>query len=137
MGMSMFNDTVTLYNKYTDNGAEKWKRTVLRGVFWSSVEGAVMRKTGAASADSVVIVIPRRIAQGAGYYKPKAWEARADKSASWTLRAGDTVVKGELDLDIMRSAAKELSGYDDVLTITTVDDKDYGSRMAHWEVSGK
>lgn len=128
----MFNDTVTLYNKYTAGGVEKWKRTVLSGVFWNSVEGAVLRKTGAASADSVVVLIPGSVG---GYVKPKAWEALNDKSGSWTVKPGDTMVRGDVPVEIVRST-RELDGLDDVLTVTTVDDKRFGG-LAHLEVSGR
>ena len=56
--MGMMHEAVTLYNKYMEHGAERWRRTVLRGVSWDSVEGAVLRKTGAASANGVVVLIP-------------------------------------------------------------------------------
>lgn len=39
MDMSMFPDAVTLYNKYVEENAEKWKRTVLTGVYWNDIEG--------------------------------------------------------------------------------------------------
>lgn len=131
--MGMMNDTITVYNKYMASNVERWKRTVLSGVYWNAVNGAVLRKTGAASADSVVVIVPRSLL---GYVKPKAWNALHDKSGAWTVQAGDMIVKGRIATEITRSAAKELSGYDDVLTVTTVDDKDFG-RLAHLEVSGR
>lgn len=127
--MNMFPDTITLYNRYVDGGMEKWQRTVLTGVYWNAVKGAVLRRTGAESADSVVILIPKRT----GYQKPIAWQS---ERKGWTLQPGDTVVKGEITVEISRSISKELN-MDDVLTITNVDDKDFGGGMAHWEVSGR
>lgn len=131
--MGMMNDTITVYNKYLASNVERWKRTVLSGVYWNAVNGAVLRKTGAASADSVVVIVPRSLP---GYVKPKTWNALPDKSGAWTVQAGDMIVKGRIATEITRSAAKELSGYDDVLTVTTVDDKDFGG-LAHLEVSGR
>ena len=58
MDMSMFPDAVTLYNKYVEENAEKWKRTVLTGVYWNDIEGAVLRKTGAVSSSNATIIIP-------------------------------------------------------------------------------
>ena len=132
--MGMMNDTVTVFNRYTEDNTEKWKRTVLRGVYWNDVEGAVLRKTGAASAASAVIIVPRAV--NPGFVGPKSWAALEDKTRFWTLQAGDTVVRGEVRKEIARSAARELSDLDDVLTIVTVDDKNFG-RLAHWEVSAK
>lgn len=131
----MLNDVITIYNKYVDTGVEKWQRAVLYGVFWNAIKGATVRKTGVQNVDSVQIIIPK--SARAGYISPKIWAALADKSDTWTLQPGDTIVKGALDVEIVKSAAKELQAYDDVLTITSVDTKDFGGGMAHFEVSGK
>lgn len=130
----MLNDVITIYNKYVDIGIEKWQRTVLQGVFWNAIKGAVTRKTGVQNVDSVQIIIPK--SARAGYFSPKAWAALADKTGAWTLQPGDTIVKGALDVEITKSP-KELQAYDDVLTITSVDAKTFGGDMAHWEVSGR
>ena len=45
-------------------------------------------------------------------------------------------VLGDIGYEIERST-KELQKFDDLLTITTVDTRDYGGGMAHWEVTGK
>lgn len=134
----MFNDTVTVYNKYKgSDGAEKWQRTVLYGVFWNAIKGAVMRRTGVSSADSVQLIIPVSVrASRAEYKRPKEWAGLTNKIGYWTLQAGDTVIRGDMAVEIDRST-KELQGYDDILTITSVDNKAFGSGMDHWEVSGK
>ena len=128
----MFPHVVTVYNKYKDGTVEKWQRTVLKGVFWNSIKGAVVRKTGVTSADSLQLIIPKRN----GYLPPKEWLALTDKTGHWTLQSGDTVVKGNITYDIERST-KELEQFDDVRLITSVDYHDCGGDMAHWEVSAK
>lgn len=130
----MFNDVCTLYNKYTESGIEKWQRTVLEGVYWNNIKGAVMRKTGATSVDSAVIIIPHSVK--ADFRKPKEWESLADKTDAWTLQSGDTIVKGRIDYEVIKSS-RELQKFDDVYIITTIDDKAFGGCMAHWEVSAK
>lgn len=135
--MGMMQDVVTVYNKYVDEGVEKWQRTVLSGVFWDAVKGAVARRTGVQSADSMQIIIPLSVtASRASYLPPKAWAACTDKSGFWTLRSGDIVVRGAVAREISRSS-KELRDLDDVLAITSADTKRFGGGMAHWEVSGK
>lgn len=129
----MFPHTVTVYNKYTDAGTEKWQRTVLRGVFWDSSKGRVNRKTGVSSADGLMLIIPMTVK---GYRKQKAWAALPDKSDSWTLQSGDIVILGAEDYEVLKSS-KELQQFNDVLTITNVDTRDYGGGMSHWEVTGK
>ena len=42
----MFTDTVTIYNRYKENGQERWQRHVLTGVNWTDTVGSTVRKTG-------------------------------------------------------------------------------------------
>ncbi len=129
----MFPHTVTIYNKYLDAATEKWQRTVLRGVFWDSSKGAVVRKTGVSSADGLMLIIPMSIT---GYVKPKEWTALSDRTGSWTLKSGDTVILGNISYEVVRSS-KELQQFDDVLTISNVDTRNFGGGMSHFEVLGK
>ncbi len=131
MGMSMFPDTVTLYNKYMEDNTEKWKRTVLEGVYWNDIEGAVLRKTGAASSSNATVIIPLSIR---GYQKPKEWRKYR---SGWTLQPGDYICRGQINIPIALSAAKELSGFDDVRSIVSADCKQFGSGMDHLEVTAK
>ncbi len=132
----MFNDTVTIYNKYSDGNIEKWQRTVLTGVFWDSSKGAILRKTGASSDDGLMLLMPRDVNATGKYLKPKEWAALADKSECWTLQSGDSVILGDIDHEIVKSS-KELQQFDNLITISLVDTKGFGDDMAHWEVSGK
>ena len=84
----MFNDVVTVYNKYVDNRIERWQRTVLTGVFWNSVKGAVMRKTGVTSTDSLQLLIPCNTRSNRAYKPPKVWATLEDKESFWTLQIG-------------------------------------------------
>ncbi len=132
----MFPHTVTVYNKYKEGTAEKWQRTVLRGVFWNAIKGATMRRTGVASADGLQLIIPFSVLAGRAYKPPKAWAALEDKDSCWTLQSGDVVVRGEIAREVVKSSS-ELMALDDVLTITSVDTKDFGGSLAHWEVSAR
>ena len=130
----MFPHTVTIYNKYPNHTPEKWQRTVLSGVFWDSSKGAAVRKTGVSSVDGLQLIIPMHIK---GYVKPKAWAALEEKTGTWTLQSGDTVVLGYKDYDIVRSSNELQQRFDDVLVISNVDIRNYGGDMSHWEVTGK
>lgn len=130
----MFPHTVTIYNKYMAGQEERWQRTVLRGVFWDSSKGAQLRKAVVASADGLTLIIPQSVLSG--YAKPKAWAALTDKAGRWTMQSGDIVIKGDVAHEVVR-LTKELLGYDDLLTITAVDSREYGGGMAHWEVTGR
>ncbi len=133
----MFNDSITVYNKYKSaDGVEHWKRTTLTGVFWNALKGSVVRKTGVSSADSVQVIIPFNDQIIRSYKPPKAFATLADKSDYWTLATGDTIIKGKIDTDIVKSP-KELLNYDDSTVITSVDTKAYGGSMSHFDISGK
>lgn len=132
----MFNDVCTIYNKYVDAGIEKWHRTVLTGVFWDSLRGANFRKTGLDSADSVNILIPYDVMSTKAYLSPKVWLSADNKSNFWTLQPGDTILKGNITYNIVKSS-KELDQFDDCFKITKADYKGYGSSMDHWEVGAK
>jgi hypothetical protein len=133
----MFNDIITVYNKYKGtDGLEKWQRIVVRGVYWNAIKGAVMRKTGVTTADSVQLIIPYSVPVSKFYRSPKEWLQMDDKTGYWTLQPGDTIIKGCIEYNVVKST-KELQEYDDVLTITSVDFKVFGGDMKHWEVSGK
>lgn len=135
----MFQDYCTIYNHYTDpqTKLDQYQRTVLRGVFWDSAKGANIRKSGMESADSVTLIIPKRVRATGQYMKPKEWQRLADKTGYWTLQPGDRIVKGIVETEIEKVSSELDKQYDDVLTITNVDEKQYGGNMAHWEVGGK
>lgn len=133
----MFNDVCTIYNKYIDSeGVEKWQRTVLTGIFWDSIAGANFRKTGLEKSDKVQLMIPHSVTVSRSYAAKKAWQDMEDKSGYWTLKEGDTIVKGSLTHEVTKSS-KELDQFDDCFKVTKIDNKAFGSPMDHWEVGGK
>lgn len=132
----MFNDAVTIYNKYKAGNVEKWQRTVLHGVFWNAIKGAVTRRTGVQSADSLQLLIPCNIRTDRAYKPAKEWAGSEDKESYFTLQNGDTIIKGDIAYDVEKSSS-ELKRFDDCLTITSIDYKDFGGDMAHWEVGAR
>lgn len=164
--MEMFPHTITIYNRYKEDGQEKTQRTILAGAFWNSIKGAVARKTGNAAADSVQLIIPfnvdtrkdRLMLAGSGeeyfltkdeskylinderyktYLRPKEFACLSDKTGKWTLAPGDVIILGASDYEPVKSISELRTLYDDVLVITSVDTRAFGGDMAHWEVSGK
>lgn len=129
----MFNDTVTIYNKYKEAGREHWHRRVVTGVNWTDIRGAVARKTGVTPTDSFSLIIPQAAMRG--YVKPMAFSALEDKKEAWTVAPEDTVVLGALDVEITASPGKDLAAYDGVREVTAIDSLMHG-RLAHLEVSG-
>lgn len=129
----MFPHTVTIYNRDKE---ERYHRTMIHGVFWNSSKGAVARKTGMSSADGLQLIIPFSSDTNGGYLKPKDWAELADKTGHWTLQPKDIVILGEINYEVIKSS-KELMQFDDVLTISNVDTRNFATDLDHWEVSGK
>lgn len=153
---SMFPHTVTVYNTtivYDDdyNGTLTNHITVLRGVFLEASKGDNIRATGLTGADAVNLYIPNDVDAEDGingakrkYIPPIDFFKAEDQSEYWTMSAGsgketgkDTAtffIKGEVvEPDRDRSFLE--SAYDDVYSVTKVDNKDFGS-LAHLEVGG-
>lgn len=134
-GFSMFNDTITIYNRYYDfdKDLDVYQRTVVYGVFFNSQEGYIKNSTNNTSDDKAKIFIPLNHSSERQFLNAYEFENAEDKSAYFTLAPGDLVVEGESHLEIR--LAKDLKHY---FTMTTVDFKGFGSpRMRHWVVHAK
>lgn len=150
--MSMFPHTVTIYNVTSEIDkttlTEKLTNymTILHGVLLDASKAANVRTSGLEGADEVNLYIPFSVAAVDGltgkekkYIGPMDFWRMEDKSGHWTLsvdgHGGKTIfVKGEVvepDLDEQKISL----AYDDVYSVTKVDEKDFGS-LQHWEVGG-
>ncbi len=129
-------DTITIYNKYIDNRAEKWQRSVVRDVNWQATKAVSGSRDGLLSSNVATIFIP--FTSHTEYLVPKAWAL--DKTSHWTLQEGDVIVRGEVtdeitDVFTMKSLYAK---YDNVVQITSIDAMDMGSAyMQHWEIGAK
>ena len=130
----MFTDTVTIYNRYKENGQERWQRHVLTGVNWTDTVGSTVRKTGVVPAHSTTFIIPKAVL--VDYVPPVEFSALEDKSGKWTVAPKDTMVLGAVDVEISTTPSKDLIGVEKVRQILNVDGLLHG-RLAHLEVSGK
>ena len=140
------NTSCTLYNRYEKNNGVYYQKTVLKAVFWDGGQqgGERGRQGGTGKTqkkeETGRVFIPFFVfAGGRTYCKPKEWDSLPDKSKFFTLRPGDYLVKGDCSGEYgpehpIRYLAQE---YDDVLTISTVSTRDFGSKeMQHWEIGG-
>lgn len=129
------NTAMTVYNKYVENREEKFQRTVLSAVQWDSSAATVKRKSADMQNNKAVIALPHYI--GVAYLKKNAWLAAADKTAFWTLKEGDIVVRGNVADEITTgfTLSDLRAKYDDVLEIVSVAFMDQGSpNTHHWEI---
>lgn len=133
----MFNNSITIYNKYTEIGIEKWKRTIINGVYFDDTRGRNFNKSGNEKANKAQVIIPKTNMRMTGYLSPKDFIASEDKTNKWTLQEDDTIIKGEINYEIVKSTKELYQNYDNVFIITSVDYKDFGDDMSHWEVNAK
>ena len=142
------NSDITLYNCYIDTstGKQVYKRTYLYGVNWQGENTKTLTDKGLNSADNINIYIPKSsvvIENDKRYVKPKKYLNSDNKSDCFTFRGGDIIVKGITDFEIdTLDKAKNIKALentvDDVITIFTVVDYDFGSdNMKHWKIGGK
>lgn len=129
------NTKMTVYNKYTnENKSVIFKKHLIDNVFWDDSK-AVNLNTGYENADDVNIFIPKSQNDMSNYVSPKKYNGEVKK---WTLNVGDFIVKGECKEDVVYGIKELINKYDDVFTITLVDNKDFGSpNMHHFEIRGK
>ena len=128
------NTKMTVFNRYTDEMKNIiYKRHLIDNVFWDDIR-SVNQRLGYDNTDEVRIFIPKNKNDMSGYVKPKQYTGSNGK---WTLHEGDFIVRGNINISQV-SKIKELEKYDDVFTITLVDNKDFGSPdMQHFEIKGK
>ena len=129
------NANMSVFNKCTDSEKNVvFKKHEIENVFWDDSKG-VNLNLGHENADDVNVFIPKIQNDMSGYIEPKYYIGLND---TWTLNNGDFIVKGQT-FENQVSSIKELKEkYNNVFTITLVDDKDFGSKsMHHFEIRGK
>jgi hypothetical protein len=129
------NTSMSVYNKYTDEEKNViFKKHLIGNVFWDDSKG-INRNLGYENADDVNVFIPKSQNDMSGYVEPKKYKGL---SYTWTLENGDFIVKGNTSESEVLSIKELVQKYDNVFTISLVDDKDFGSEnMHHFEIRGK
>lgn len=129
------NTSMSVFNKYTDEEKNViFKKHLIDNVFWDDSKG-INRNLGYENADDVNVFIPKNQNDMSGYVKPKKYKGLNN---TWTLENGDFIVKGNVEESSVMSIKELLKKYDNVFTISLVDDKDFGSaNMQHFEIRGK
>ena len=128
------NTKMCVFNKYTDENKNViFKKHIIEHVFWDDSK-AVNLNRGYDNADDVNVFIPKSQNDMSGYVEPKQYKGLN----KWTLQIGDFIVKGEVEEKEVSSIKELTSKYDNVFTISLVDDKDFGSSsLHHFEIRGK
>ena len=129
------NTSMCVYNRCTDEQKNVvFKKHLIDNVFWDDSKG-INRNLGYENADDVNVFIPKSQNDMNGYVEPKKYKGLNN---TWTLENGDFIVKGNTNENEVLSIKELVQKYDNVFTISLVDDKDFGSeRMHHFEIRGK
>ena len=129
------NTSMSVFNKYTDENKNViFKKHLIDNVFWDDSKG-INRNLGYENADDVNVFIPKSQNDMNGYVEPKKYKGFSN---TWTLENGDFIVKGNTSESEVLSIKELVQKYDNVFTISLVDDKDFGSaNMQHFEIRGK
>ena len=127
---------MTLFNRYYDRSSDSYKysRTYIKGVNWQSRKGIDVRKANVKSSDATRIFIPENADTGGKeYVSPKTFANTANKDGVHTFNAEDIVVRGIAGyvIDDSGDFKKLQREVDDVMTITKVADRRFGSPGMH------
>ena len=126
----LFDKDITIINKYLDKSEKrnKYKISYIKG-FWSSSDGISINGTQLTKTDSLAV---RILMSHKKYQKPKEF---IKNPKGWTLQNDDYLVKGIVKN--FTSIQDLLENYDEVMKITNIAEKDYGSKdMWHWAIVG-
>ena len=135
MGVLFKNADITIYNRYYDNslGADRYQRTVIKGVNWQGKRNSTVSDKGLLLADSTLIFIDKLD----NYVSHKRFaKLQPDERENYfTFAPGDKIVKGEVEFEITgikpyRVADLE-NEFDDVINIKSVT-----PLSNHFEVEG-
>lgn len=128
------NTNMCVFNKFTDeNKNVVFKKHLIDHVFWDDSK-AVNLNRGYDNADDVNVFIPKNQNNMSSYVDPKQYNSLN----KWTLQVGDFIVKGNVKEKEVSGIKELTTKYDNVFTISLVDDKDFGnSSMHHFEIRGK
>lgn len=126
----MFDKDITVINKYIDsNKKPQYKVSYVKG-FWSSNDGISINGTHLTKNNGLSV---RILMSEKSYQKPKDF---AKNQKGWTLKNDDYLVKGKVEN--FTTTTKLLEGYQEVMKITNIAIKDYGSKdMWHWAITGE
>lgn len=129
----LFDKDITIINKYFDKKSKttKYKVSYVKG-FWSSNDGISINGTQLTKNDGLSVIILINDSRNEEYQEPKEF---LKEQKTWTLQADDYLVKGKVE--DFTTPLKLLEDYEEVMKITNIEKKDYGSEdMRHWAITG-
>lgn len=128
----MFDKDITVINQYMDaNHKKTYKVSYVKG-FWCSNDGVSINGTQLTKNDGLSARILINDNRNEEYQKPEEFKK---EQKTWTLQNDDYLVKGKVA--DFTTITKLLENYREVIKITNVAIKDYGSEdMWHFAITG-
>lgn len=129
----LFNKDITVINKYFDKKTKttKYKVSYVKG-FWSSNDGISINGAQLTKSDGLTARILMNDSRNVKYQEPNEF---LKEQKTWTLQNDDYLVKGIVT--DFTTLTKLLEDYQEVMKITNVYKKDYGSEdMWHFAITG-
>lgn len=127
-----FTGTITVYNSVEIDFKKTLFPHPLNGVHVEKTRGAESAADGDKNTDNLLVIIPFKLHKN-GFLKPLEFEKSEDKSAHWTLAAGDIIAVGDTGA---AEAFAELTAIAETFRIVSVKTFDFGG-LPHWEVTAK
>lgn len=129
------NTDITIYNRYFDKteSLDKYQRTVIEKVNWSSKRKLVIGKTVGDKGATVTKVTTIIIDKLDNYISPKQFKklSDTDRVNYFTFGTGDKIVKGNIEFEVTNINDLDRD-YDDVVTLTAANPLSH-----HWEVEAE
>lgn len=128
----MFDKDITVINQYMDaNHKKTYKVSYVKG-FWCSNDGVSINGTQLTKNDGLSARILMNDNRNGEYQKPEEFKK---EQKTWTLQNDDYLVKGKVA--DFTTITKLLENYREVIKITNIAIKDYGSEdMWHFAITG-
>lgn len=128
----MFDKDISVINKYIDKEHKtQYKVSFVKG-FWSSNDGISINGTQLTKNDGLSARILINDGRNEIYQKPDDFKR---EQKTWTLQNDDYLVKGKVEN--FTTITKLLEDYQEVIKITNIAIKDYGSEdMWHFAITG-
>lgn len=134
--MRLCSETITVFNAKLDTALDRdvYTGTVIRGVSWFC-EVATSVDSGLKAANKITIRVPDDANfSGKRYVTPKEY-ATSDAADTFTIQAGDIIVRGEVAEENPKPSELKKS-YTDFTTVLGVTDNRRVARARHWKVVG-
>lgn len=141
----LFHETMTVYNFSFEDGAEKWRRTVVRGIQWrhGKKEVTVKDQVDTESRVESITIDFQRSYGNKPYVDPDHYRklTAAEKDNCWTLddrTEKDVVVYGELPEEISKEyrLSALMKDYQYAVTVCAVSDNRNRRNLKHIRVVG-